>query len=479
MPMCVAGSEIPGQNLTPLKLLVEDSWGELWRARHGVFGSVLFAAYTTTEGMRLFNQALPVLQRMLEGGGVATPLLLGVKAILPDEAVPYILLEDPQGKSFAEFAGDPSKVIDYEKIVEWGTTMMDQLIHVLNMNATPLGITAGTVFYDAAMKDSCPWRVAPILPGVATFGKVMAKGRYAPPELLVSSHPQFLNADCYAIAWMMSEAMLRDFEIEHDPGLAADRLGAPKLAAALMVGLQSSGGVFPDGASLATNFRRWVRNDAAGELKKIRKAQEKEKKAIEAAIKKGLPLPGAPAAAKSSPKAAAKKPAGTGVSTKHPGVIVGVERKGPGMAGLFASLAKIGALFGFLALLYFGFNFLFFAKASNKTAMGTARLFLDTAIVERDATKAGTYTLNPGDAQGFLNMIKSMESSNASAKIIGYQGLIADKQAGDKFLAQAILMSETENNVMGVFFEIEGKGDGTYVITDLDWKGLGAGTLGF
>lgn len=478
MAMCTAGKEIPGQDLTPLKLLVDDSWGELWRAQHKMFGTVLFAAYSTSQGMELFQKAYPTLLRMHEGGGVATTLLLKVKAIFPDEAVPYTLLEDPAGKTFGEFAADETKIIDHEKIMSWGATMLDQLIQVMNMNATPLGLTPHTILYDAEMKDTTPWRVAPILPGVAEQGRGLANGRYSPVELLTSSQPQFVNADTYALMWLLLEAMAKDFELDRDPMIAAEVLTAsPKLLTTVMLGFQSAGGMYPDSATISTQIRRWIRADAAGDLKKVRKAQEKEKKQIEAALKKGVPVPSKQKKAKASGRSekvpAANRTSSPGVAMRHPGVITGVEHKGPGIAGLFMSLGKVLGFFGVIALIYFGGKAMVTTPMTTKTASGTAKLFLQAAILERDPAAAMKLSTVPGDASGLVSLINGMEANHSSAKINGYHSMKIDMQAGNKFLSEVMISSETEASVIVLYLMMEKQGDGNYAVTMIDPKPLG------
>lgn len=484
MAMCTAGKDIPGQDLTPLKLLVEDSWGELWRAQHKIYGTVLFAAYTTSEGMELFRQALPTLQRMMDGGGVATTLLLNVKAIFPDEAVPYTLIEDTGGKTFWEFASDETKIIDFEKFVSWGSTIQDEMIQVLNMNATPLGITPHTLLYDSELKDTTPWRVAPILPGVAEQGRGLAHGRYSPPELMTSSQPQFVNADTYALTWLLVEAMVKDFELERDPVIVSELLGSkgPKLTAMLMVGLQSAGGMYPDSATMGTQYRRWIRSEAAADLKKYRKVQEKEKKKIDAAVKKGLPIPSKSKTPKSG-KRSEKLPAGSKqqspMNVRHPGVITGVETKGPGAAGIFIALGKVIGFFGVLVLLYFVGVKMFTTPMTTNKPMGTARLFLKATVLDRDANEAAKYTTNPSGARALVSTLKSMEDQKVSAKINGYHSFKIEKRAGTKYITEVLLSSETETSVMAVYLDIEQGADGKYTVIDVDWKGLGARTLGF
>ncbi|MGF1573784.1 MAG: hypothetical protein ACFCU1_12030 [Sumerlaeia bacterium] len=485
MAMCTAGKEIPGQDLTPLKLLVDDNWGELWRAQHKIHGTVLFAAYSTSVGMELFKKSLPTLQRMMEGGGVATNLLLNIKAIFPDEAVPYTLIEDPGGKTFSEFAGDETKVIDFEKFISWGSTILDQMVQVMNMNATPLGLTPDTILYDSELKDTTPWRVAPILPGNAEQGLGLAGGRYSPPELVTSSQPQFVNADTYGLTWILTEAMAKDFELDRDPAAVEEALSglAPKLTATLMIGLQCAGGMYPDSATMGTQYRRWIRADAKTDLKKARKAQEKQKKQIDAAIKKGQPIPTKAKAGKSkkrSEKLATPAAAARGGATmRHPGVITGVETKGPGAAGLLMSLGKILGFFGVCVFLYFAaIKMVTTPKTTNKP-MGTAQLFLDAAVLDRNAEEAAKYTTDPGSARALINAMKSMEDQKVSAKINNYHSFKIDRQAGNKYISEVMVGSETEVSVLAVFLIMDQTPDGKYTVISIDWKGLGARTLGF
>jgi len=469
MPMCEVGKEIPGQDITPEKLILEDGWGELWRAEHRSFGQVFFVAYSTSAGMKAFKSAEKQLMAIHQGGGVATDFLLKIKKISTDSAIPYTLIEDPGGKSLYDFSSDEMKVIDYEKVVDWGIQIVEAVMVATNMGVLPIGITPKLLLFDTLKKDKHPWRIIPILPGAREQTHLLENGRYSPPELISTEQPSMINADIYATTWIMIECMAKNFEIDHDPMAISQHVQAQKLLMAIMVGTQSSAGMYPDPATMASQMKRWRRADAETDLKKIRKIQTKEKKAIEKAKKKG----GKPVkVAKGSTKNEKNK---DGTSTKHPGIITGVESKGPDAGKIMIRIFFILLLFGVPAVGYLAFDEIkgiFVAEATNNTGSGTASLFMQ-AIIEDNPAEYNKYTnsVTKGQASSLVNMLDSIGDTGQPVKGAG-NAKVMNVDVG--FLVEMTVFDMNDSPVMVLLLQIEPRSDppGTYHITGINTQGL-------
>ncbi|MBI5155397.1 hypothetical protein HZA57_09185, partial [Candidatus Poribacteria bacterium] len=142
MPAFKAGEPISGIGITPQHLVIEAPWGEIWRATHASHGKVFLAAYTTPKGAELFAEAQPGLARWNEVIGAPCTGLLRILE-RGDAPFPWLLVEDPEGKTLREHAASVGfSPKDHGKFAH--TLAGIALQHELHANP-PLHLTPDTI----------------------------------------------------------------------------------------------------------------------------------------------------------------------------------------------------------------------------------------------------------------------------------------------------------------------------------------------
>jgi hypothetical protein len=449
--MCQPGREVPGEGILTNELVVEDAWGELWRASHETHGRVLFAAYTTVAGEKAFRESLPSLRRWkMSAAGVSE--VLGTLLHISDKtAIPYVLYADPGGATLRErIAADTDETIDPQDVVKWLVCWLRGSAGAFNLDCIPAGLTPDTLF-EAPGFDKSPWRIISLLPASLSQKTLMAGGRYFPACMRESTEVMRLNPDTHALTWLATEAIARNFDMVRDADVFFEAVPVPKLSTILENGIvEEAGGKFPTAASFEQMLVRWYKNDAEADLRKFRKQWVKSRK------KRGLPpLPPreAPAGRKGG-----KLPPVNGRSSRRaretsggPPVIVAI------LLGLLKATLVIGAVVGGAYGGWVGVNFLLKPSYSMKTAQGAAYLygmsFVNNSIPELEATTSGEEAL--WDSREILQYLAGRPMSEVRAVCDGqgseYIGIVEIRDSTDKLVVMLTVKVRKEGEEFRVY----------------------------
>ncbi len=209
MALFKAGQSITGHPFVPRELVADEPWGEIWRARNSMGSQILIVAYTTPEGDALFEAALSNLRKWKEIAEAHAPHLLKILEV-SESAIPYLIVEDPEGKTLREHANDLQEPMAVEEQLRLALGALDGIIEGESHGLGPLGLTPDTIFLSPRQGNT--WRLLPVAPGTKQAITLLAEGRYFPKEITVAEKPALLHADCYALAWSWVEAIRRDFK---------------------------------------------------------------------------------------------------------------------------------------------------------------------------------------------------------------------------------------------------------------------------
>ncbi len=448
MPMCQPGREVPDQGLVTQRFVFEECWGEVWRAEHEQHGAVLFVAFTSAVGIAGFKKALPYLEKWKAGGIMSSEGILQIHKISTDTAIPYLLTEDPGGKTLREFASNDEKVVDATSLMKWGSGICETLLSMFNMSLMPVGITPDTIFYDAK-KPNTPWRLLPIFPGITDQARLLANGRYTAPELAASTDPVNMNADTYSLAWILSDILTGDYQMPHEIAALEQLLPAPKLIEVLKAADRFQGSDYLAPHMFDTAIKRWVRNEAEKDLKQFRKMQKNPKARNKNAAKGKAVKP-----TKSKP---AKSSSGGGKI-----FIVFLKL-------LIVIAAMIGgAIFGYKLV-----HHLFVTPKTDQTASGAAQLYIES-VVHHDMTTALSYTTDAG-AYGTRTMLESITNWEKNGNIstmssaAGLTTAIQDEQK-KIYVGETTLMGAAGEPIMIVKLRIQQQPDESYRVIEVIWK---------
>ncbi|MEO8377114.1 MAG: serine/threonine-protein kinase [Candidatus Sumerlaeota bacterium] len=203
MTTFVENEKIPDLPFIPRTLLCQGSWGEIWRASHDTFGTVLFLAYSSGEGEELFASAQRGLVSWKHNVEASSHRLLKILE-MSDGAIPYLIIEDTGEKSLAETLerhhGHPTLEALAKAIKEISLAVAD----AAEWGLTPLGLIPEMVLkcHDGS---PVPWKILPIAPCAPIHRRATYCAKYLPPSTVggdLSYEPQ--NCDTYALGqiWM-------------------------------------------------------------------------------------------------------------------------------------------------------------------------------------------------------------------------------------------------------------------------------------
>lgn len=204
-----AGQVLPDHPFIPGELMMEDEWGEVWRATNMHGGPLMVVAYSTPDGDALFEAALPALRKWRQVSVASCPHLLRILDI-SETAIPYLIVEDPEGKSLREIVEGSEGPMSLEDQAEMGMSLSEAIIEAESHGISPIGITPDLIFR-SMRGNTVLWRLLPVGPGTTEQANLLAGGRYSMPGLEHSETPKLLNADCYSLAWIWADVSRRDF----------------------------------------------------------------------------------------------------------------------------------------------------------------------------------------------------------------------------------------------------------------------------
>ncbi len=458
MAMCESGREIPGQGIVTNHLVVEGAWGELWRAEHQRFGRVLFVAYTTTAGMKLFNTSLETLKRWKQSSP-AVDGLLGIREISAETAVPYVVVDDPGGETLREASADKLDPVDPLQLARWFRALSETLGNAYNLNLLLINPTPDTIILDPTRKSN-PLRIVPVAPDANETAPLLADGRYTAPELPGSAQPKLINADSYAIAWMLVDCILQRDDLPQHVEDLREALPTPKLTQVLTAGLFSQGGSYGDARILEGALKRWIRNDAEQDLKILRRDREKAVKELQKEARKAkkegreVPADSVTDAASIPISKVARKPPET------------VEKKKKKSGGTLAKTAGIVLLFAAVAAaVVFGMTKFLYKPPEPKTAFATAAEYFED--VERGDLNGATTLAASGVQPKTKALLEELEKTG---NVKGNSGVTTALTPQGRQTARTEIRGRNEEVLMFVTIQLEEESQGTWRVTDVVWR---------
>ncbi|MCC7392775.1 hypothetical protein IT571_10515 [Candidatus Sumerlaeota bacterium] len=255
MALFKAGEAVPGHPFIPRELILEESWGEIWRARSALGASILVVGYTTPEGDTIFEESLQALRKWKEVAEQVPTLLKIIE--ISESAIPYLIVEDPEGGTWREAVMESQEPLPLEDQAAMASMILDAIAHGEASGLAPLGVTPDSIFH--AVRSPNIWRLIPIAPKSPHAVTHLAQGRYFPREITVAEKPGEIHADCYSLAWIWSEGMRRDFTSPWPEPTEA--ILYPKLSLILESTLAPKAGFSNDPNILLKNIATWTSAD--------------------------------------------------------------------------------------------------------------------------------------------------------------------------------------------------------------------------
>jgi hypothetical protein len=405
-----AGAVLDQFKLTLKGLVLEQPWGELWRAEHEKHGAVLFAAYSGARGEAHFSAT----RARIAQWNRRSEVFPGLSPILEEHgssAIPVLILQDPGGGSLREkVAGGPLGVADASQMAKDVAAALAGLAHE---GIGPIGLTADHIH----LRSDFGFVIVPYALLDAAHPETTGAAQWLPPELKESRTPDSVHADVYAATLLTAGAILGD--VEHAPSAASVRAGLPykRLGLVLSNGVAARNGAYTEPKTTALLLDRYRKTEMASDL-----ADAKE----------------AVAATTRSPMAA------TVHANRAPLILAG----------------KIAGVVAVLALLVFGIMSATKGGPADSTPRGLSRVYFE-ALIARDATAATAFTEGEGTSQthAILADIKRMEDKHLTSKF----GSVNSPRMGDanasKIQAKTTLLGEAGDPFMEVEFVVEKKGE--------------------
>lgn len=420
MPAFEAGAVLDQFELTLKGLVLEQPWGELWRAEHKKHGAVLFAAYSGVRGEAHFSATRARLAQWNRRSEVF-PGLFPILEEHGSSAIPVLIIGDPGGGSLREkIAGGRLGAADAAHMAQDLSAALAGLAHE---GIGPIGLTADHVH----LRSDFGYVIIPFALLDAAHPDTTCAQAFLPPELKDSRTPDSVHADVFSATLLAAGAMLGD--VTNAPPAAQIRSMLPykRLGLVLSNGVAPRNGAYTEPKTTALLLDRYRKTELAADL-----ADAKE----------------AVAATTRSPAAAAVH------ANRGPLILVG----------------KIAGVVAVLALLVFGIMSATKGGPPESTPRGLSRVYFE-ALVARDATAAAAFTEGEATPQthALLADIKRMEDKHLTSKF----GSASAPRMGDanasKIQAKTTLSGEAGDPFMEVEFVVEKKGE-TWKVVGLLFK---------
>jgi hypothetical protein len=276
MPFFQPGEDLPERSFIPHKLLREESWGEIWQAlNRSSATNVLLIAYTTPDGDALFEHSAPGLRRWKEvAGTLACPHLLRILEI-NDSAIPFILVEDPGGSSLRDYVTNLKDVMKFESAGKLARQLGQAIAAAEAYDCAPVGLSPATIFLCPNDKDH-PWKLAPVAPRHKRGLELGSIARYLPPEYGQTDLSLSLHVDCYAIPWIIADAVRRDFDTP--PAPLRDIVPLKAFCSLLESLARLNQGSYPDPSVVLQSVDRWLGKQMTADVEAWEKAESRRKR---------------------------------------------------------------------------------------------------------------------------------------------------------------------------------------------------------
>jgi len=410
MPVFEAGALVEQFRTTLKTLILEQPWGELWRAEHEKHGTVLFAAYSGARGEAHFGATRVRIAQWNRRADVFP----GLSPILEEHgssAIPVLILKDPGGGSLREkVAKGHLGVADASQMAKDVSSALAGLAHE---GIGPIGLTPDHIH----LRSDFGYVIVPYALLDPAHAETTAAGEWLPPELRESRTPDSVHADVFAATLLTVGALLGDLSAPPPPASIRSGLSCKRLALVLSNGVSPRNGAYTEPKTTALLLDRYRKTEMAADL-----ADAKE----------------AVAATTRSPIAAKVH------ANRGPLLLAG----------------KIAGVLAVLALLVFGIITATKGGPADSTPRGLSRVYFE-ALVARDAAAATAFTEGEATAQthAILADIKRMEDKHLTSKF----GSANSPRMGDanasKIQAKTTLVGEAGDPFMEVEFVLEKKGE--------------------
>ncbi|MCD6384594.1 hypothetical protein J7M23_02350, partial [Candidatus Sumerlaeota bacterium] len=259
-----SGDELKEIGVVLRTLIVEEIWGEIWRAEQVNKGNVLIVAFTTEQGIKLFQESRASYQKWQSLAISTCPGLLKIKKIVSESKIPLLVVEDPGGETVREkFTHGWT---DLRETGKMALTCAKSIDCAKTEYLAPLGLTPDTIVEDPESGE-CPWRLIPVAPGSKHGLLLLGSGRYTPPELANVPHPEDVNPDIYSLLWVWTESIVKEFSLSHNLSQLKEYVPYKTLHTLLSNGLRPIQGKYFEPKLTVEAIQHWLKYDAPEDFK--------------------------------------------------------------------------------------------------------------------------------------------------------------------------------------------------------------------
>lgn len=378
MSVLKAGEKLKDVGVVLRTLIVEEAWGEIWRAEQLNGDKVLLVAFSAEPGRRLFQESQSAYQKWQSLAISVCGGLLKIKKIIPDSDIPLLIVEDTGGETlrekilhgWTEFRETGRMALACAKTIECAKT---EYLY-------PLGLTPDTIIEDPK-NSKLPWRLIPVSPGSKQGLLLLSSGRYAPPEIATAQSPGDVNPDIFSLLWIWTECIVGDFSISHNLSHLKEYIPYKSLYTLLSNGLQPIQGKYFEPKLAVEAIQHWLKHSAGEDFK-----------AHQATLV-------------------------TAEQTPLKRKVEEIKRKVMGYRHLLIQAGILFVIIAFISLIALSIRQLTTITLSPETPFGVVRLYFN-ALIDGDIEKALKYTRGEAvlGTKVMYDAIKLMEEKHLASK---------------------------------------------------------------
>ncbi len=270
------GLEIPETGCRLKQAVLQDSWGEIWRADHSHHGQVFLVLYTTEAGEAVFEEALPGLKRWKEvSNSGMVPNLLPILEIHEETAFPSVLVQDPGGRSLRELASEGP--LDVRVIASIIVAVARGLLLARSYEIFSVALSPDMIIEHPGGQAN--WRLLPVAPNARQGALQIWNGRYEPPEIANSQYKlDELSPDVYGLSWMFVDLIAGNFSLRRSSAMIREYVPYPRLRTLIENGVAPRSGSYGDPKLTQIAVERWLKNEAAEDIRAFQAKQPGNKK---------------------------------------------------------------------------------------------------------------------------------------------------------------------------------------------------------
>lgn len=407
-------------------LLVDDPWGEAWRASSDRDGPCLFVVWSTSEGVAAFRLAHPRLELLRRK---APPAIARILEIAPDSTYPAIVIKDPGGPTLREHLREIGTSLPPVQAAQIVLQIAGLLVDLADDPVLPFGLSPDNICLGARGTEQ--WVLLPFPLWTPERPQLIASGAYIPPDIAKVENPETICLDTYSLAVLWYQMLTGSFEAPPKPGTVQAALKLPRLSLVLENNLAMHRGSYTAPRILQTAIQHWINRDSKEDLADV---ADKARRA------------------------------------KQPQVVQRLEKH----SRIVGQVTKIALFFIIATTLRITIPMMFESRMSTKSPYGTLNLFF-RALAKEAPTSAEEYCY--GTAQSvprqLLFDIKSMENDHLASK---FKEAVSFVQANDGDRGSTRNATATLKGVNGdAFIECEirlVRQGGEWYISSMLWKRL-------